>query len=53
MSSLLDKKEKKELANWNLYIEVSKLYLENLNSYFILKEIILELTNTLGSGINK
>jgi hypothetical protein len=43
MPSLLDKKEKRELANRELYIEVNKLYLGNLNSYFALKEIILEL----------
>ena len=43
MPSLLGKKEKRELANWDLYIEASKLYLENLNSRFALKEIILEL----------
>jgi hypothetical protein len=43
MPSLLGKKERKELANRNLYIKASKLYLRNLNSRFILKEIILEL----------
>ena len=43
MPSLLDKKEKRKLANWNLYIEVSKLYLGNLNSRFALEEIVLEL----------
>jgi hypothetical protein len=43
MPSLLDKKEKKELANRDLYIKANKLYLGNLNSYFILDEIILEL----------
>ena len=43
MPSLLDKKKKKELANRNLYIKINKLYLENLNSYFALEEIILEL----------
>ena len=43
MPSLLGKKEKRKLANRNLYIEVSKLYLGNLNSRFTLEEIILEL----------
>ena len=43
MPSLLSKKEKRELANRNLYIKASKLYLENLNSYFALREITLEL----------
>ena len=43
MPSLLDKKEKRELANRNLYIKVNKLYLENSNNYFTLEEIILEL----------
>jgi hypothetical protein len=43
MPSLLGKKKKKELANWDLYIKVSKLYLGNLNSYFTLEIIILEL----------
>ena len=43
MPSLLGKKEKRELANRDLYIEASKLYLGNLNSYFTLEEIILEL----------
>jgi hypothetical protein len=43
MPSLLDKKEKEKLANWDLYIKASKLYLENLNSCFALEEIILEL----------
>ena len=36
-------KEKRELANRDLYIEASKLYLGNLNSCFTLEEIILEL----------
>ena len=43
MPSLLGKKEKRELANRDLYIEASKLYLRNLNSRFILEEIALEL----------
>ena len=43
MPSLLGKKEKKKLANRNLYIKASKLYLGNLNSHFTLREIILEL----------
>ena len=43
MPSLLGKKKKKKLANRNLYIEVNKLYLGNLNSRFALEEIILEL----------
>jgi hypothetical protein len=43
MPSLLGKKEKRELANRDLYIEASKLYLGNLNSHFALEEIILEL----------
>jgi hypothetical protein len=29
MSSLLGKKEKRKLANWDLYIKANKLYLEN------------------------
>ena len=43
MPSLLGKKEKRELANRDLYIEVSKLYLGNLNNRFALGEIVLEL----------
>jgi hypothetical protein len=43
MPSLLGKKEKRELANRDLYIKASKLYLGNLNSRFALGEIILEL----------
>ena len=43
MPSLLGKKEKRKLANRDLYIEASKLYLGNLNSRFTLKKIILEL----------
>ena len=43
MPSLLGKREKKELANRDLYIEVSRLYLGNLNSRFALEEIALEL----------
>ena len=43
MPSLLGKRKKRELANRDLYIEVSKLYLGNLNSCFALEEIILEL----------
>ena len=43
MPSLLGKKKKRELANRDLYIKASKLYLGNLNSRFALEEIILEL----------
>ena len=43
MPSLLGKKEKRELANRDLYIEASKLYLGNLDSRFALGEIALEL----------
>jgi hypothetical protein len=40
---LLGKREKRELASLDLYIEASKLYLGNLNSRFALEEIVLEL----------
>jgi hypothetical protein len=43
MPSLLGKKEKRELANRDLYMEASKLYLGNLDSRFALGEIALEL----------
>ena len=43
MPSLLGKKEKRELANRDLYIKASRLYLGNLNSRFALEEIALEL----------
>ena len=43
MPSLLGKKEKRKLANRDLYIKASKLYLGNLNNYFALEEIILKL----------
>ena len=40
---MLGKREKRELASLDLYMEVSKLYLGNLNSRFALEEIVLEL----------
>jgi hypothetical protein len=43
MPSLLGKREKRELASLDLYIEASKLHLGNLNSRFALEEIALEL----------
>jgi hypothetical protein len=43
MFRLLDKKEKRKLANQDLYMGISKLYPGNLNNYFALEEIILEL----------
>jgi hypothetical protein len=43
MPSLLGKKEKRKLANRDLYIKASKLHLGNLNSRFALEEIALEL----------